>query len=88
MEKYIKLQTPKLIVYTSVVQLTRWDIDLKNIVTDVLKQTLIQNCVITLESMVLKSLLRSMKVNLLAAANNGVAFWDVIDANNEWGEGF
>ena len=34
-------------------------------------------------SMVLKSLLRSMKVNLLAAANNGVAFWDGIDANNE-----
>jgi hypothetical protein len=34
-------------------------------------------------SMVLKSLLRSLKVNLLAAANNGVAFWDVIDANNE-----
>jgi hypothetical protein len=34
-------------------------------------------------SMVLKSLLRSMEVNLLAAANNGVAFWDVIDANNE-----
>ena len=37
--------------------------------------------------MVLKSLLRSMKVNLLAAANNGVAFWDGIETNNELGEG-